>query len=110
MPNPLEKGTKIIWFEDERSRTDRLWGPPSFLSSGCRGESGRGMKLTPHLHLLPRSKMVELYLHCPRGAQLIIPEDNFTYKMNEMIYRRKLQNELHVLQFDRYSNVLTFLS
>jgi hypothetical protein len=24
-----------------------------------------GVKLTTHLHLVPRSRMVELYLHCP---------------------------------------------
>jgi hypothetical protein len=68
------------------------------------------MKLTPHLHLLPRSRIVELHLHSPRGAQLLKPEDSFTYKIKEMIEgRRKLQNELHVMQFNRYSNVLTFL-
>jgi hypothetical protein len=27
------------------------------------GVSGRGMKLTIHLHLEPRTRMVELYLH-----------------------------------------------
>jgi hypothetical protein len=42
--------------------SDRLWGPPSFLSSGYqrlfrRGYSGRGVKLTTHLHLVPRLRM-----------------------------------------------------
>jgi hypothetical protein len=27
------------------------------------GESGRGLKVTTHLHLVPRSRMVELYLN-----------------------------------------------
>jgi hypothetical protein len=40
-------------------RPDRLWGPPSLLSvSGALspgGKSGRGMKLTTHLQLVPRS-------------------------------------------------------
>jgi hypothetical protein len=27
--------------------------------------SSRGVKMTTHLHLLPRSRIVLLYLHCP---------------------------------------------
>jgi hypothetical protein len=27
--------------------------------------SGRGVKLTTHLHLVPRSRMLELYFHSP---------------------------------------------
>jgi hypothetical protein len=29
------------------------------------GQSGRGVKLTTHLHLMPSSRKVELYLHFP---------------------------------------------
>jgi hypothetical protein len=29
------------------------------------GESGQGVKLIAHLHLVPRTTMVELYLHFP---------------------------------------------
>jgi hypothetical protein len=41
---------------------DRLWGPPSLLSKGYRGPflwewTGRGVKLTTYLHLMPRSRM-----------------------------------------------------
>jgi hypothetical protein len=48
----------------------RPWDPPSFLHSGYRAlypwvSNGRGMKLTIKLYLVPRSRMVELYLHYP---------------------------------------------
>jgi hypothetical protein len=49
---------------------DRLKVPPSFLSNGYRGlfprgERGRGVKLTSHLQLEPRSKNVNLYIQSP---------------------------------------------
>jgi hypothetical protein len=42
-------------------RPDQLWGPPSLLSKGYRGLSprrlsGRSVKLTNHLQLVPRSR------------------------------------------------------
>jgi hypothetical protein len=55
------------------SRRDRLWGTPSLLSNGYRGKSGRGVKLTAHLHLVLRTRMVELCLRspiCPHGVEL----------------------------------------
>jgi hypothetical protein len=53
-----------------RWRPYQLWVPASLLSNGYwglfnRGLSGRGVNLTTHLHLVPRSRMVELYLHSP---------------------------------------------
>jgi hypothetical protein len=49
-------------------RPDRLWSLPSLIHNGYRGlfprdYSGRGVKMTTHLHLVQRSRMVELYLH-----------------------------------------------
>jgi hypothetical protein len=49
---------------------DRLWDPPSLLSNEYQGlfpgwYSGWGVKLATHLHLVPRSRIVELYLHSP---------------------------------------------
>jgi len=49
-------------FFSSPSRPKRFWGPPRLLSNGyqglfTRGWSGRGAKLTTHLHLLPRSKI-----------------------------------------------------
>jgi hypothetical protein len=46
---------------------DRLWGPPSLLSSGYQRalspgvKRGRGVTLTTHLHLVPRSRMIRSY-------------------------------------------------
>jgi hypothetical protein len=55
-------------FISSPKHSDLLWGPTIILFSEYRGQfplgkSGRGVKLTTHLPLVPRSKMVELYLH-----------------------------------------------
>jgi hypothetical protein len=57
-------------FFSSLKRQERLWGELSLLSNGFQGlflrrKSGWGVKLTTHLHLAPRSKMVKLYLHSP---------------------------------------------
>jgi hypothetical protein len=51
-------------------RPELLWGPPSLLSSGyqglfSRGLSARDVKLTTHLHLVPRSKNEWSYTSTP---------------------------------------------
>jgi hypothetical protein len=51
-----------VGFFSSPRRSDRFWGPSSLLSSGYRGlfprgESGRGVKLTNHLQLLPRLRI-----------------------------------------------------
>jgi hypothetical protein len=51
-------------------RPDRFWDPPSFFSNGYREQfpreySGRSVKLSTYLQLVPRSRIVELYLHSP---------------------------------------------
>jgi hypothetical protein len=57
-------------FFSAQLREDRLWGSPSLLSNEYREifrqrQRRRSVKLTIHLHLLPRSRMLELYLHYP---------------------------------------------
>jgi hypothetical protein len=60
-------------------RVDRLWGPPNLLFNGCRG-----VKLTTHLQLLPRSRKcgsMHPLLSMPslHNDQLVRDRDNFTY-------------------------------
>jgi hypothetical protein len=44
---------------------DPLQGPPSLPSNGYQGLFSQGVKLTTYLNQVPRSQMVELYLHSP---------------------------------------------
>jgi hypothetical protein len=49
---------------------DWYWGPSSLLSNGYLGiffpgAKQLGVKLTTHFHLVPRSRMMELYLRSP---------------------------------------------
>jgi hypothetical protein len=51
-------------------RPERLWGPSSLLSNGYQGlflgEKRPGVKLTTHLHLVPRTKNVWSYTSTPQ--------------------------------------------
>jgi hypothetical protein len=53
-------------FLSNPQRPDRLWGP--FLSLQCGGS----VKLTTHLHLVPRSRMVKLYFHSPTRLHSVV--------------------------------------
>jgi len=46
-------------------RPERLWGPPSLLSSGYEVVKRPGLKLTAHLHLIPKSKNAWSYNFTP---------------------------------------------
>jgi hypothetical protein len=57
-------------FFSSPQRADRLWSPSRLSSNEHRRRflwrsSGRGVKLTTHLQLISKSRMVELYLHSP---------------------------------------------
>jgi hypothetical protein len=63
---------------------DGVWGPPNLLPSGYRGQSGRGMKLTNHLQLVPRSRKcwsVHTLPYTPswHSAWLVNNKDNCTF-------------------------------
>jgi hypothetical protein len=60
-------------FFSSSPRPHRFWGPPSLLSNGYHrlfpwGQGGRGVKLTIHLHLVPRSRMLRTVLPLPQYA------------------------------------------
>jgi hypothetical protein len=57
--------------------SDQLWYPPRLLSSRYGvlfplGQSGPCMKLTGHLRLMLRSRMVELYLNSPTLHRVVL--------------------------------------
>jgi hypothetical protein len=75
-------------FFSSAPRPERLWDPPSLLSNGYQGlfpcgQSGRDVKLTTHLHLVPRSKNEWSYTSTPQYVFmewcLVKHRDNFTF-------------------------------
>jgi hypothetical protein len=54
---------------DKDKPSDRLWDPPDFLSDGYPGSSFtrslsfRAVKVTIHVQLAPKSRMMHVYLH-----------------------------------------------
>jgi hypothetical protein len=69
---------------------DLIWDPPNLVYNGYRGlipcgQISQCVKLTMHLHLLPRLRMVELYTHSPnrssRHGASLIKLRNFTFTL-----------------------------
>jgi hypothetical protein len=56
-------------------------GLPNLLSSMYRGQGGRRDKLNTHLHLVQKSRMLEIYLLFPYAflVCLMKPRGNFTF-------------------------------
>jgi hypothetical protein len=85
----VQVGSRILSFPH---RPERFWGPLSLLSNGYKGLFPlRGVKLTTHLQLLPRSRirgsiLVHTLPHTPswRSAQLIKHRDNITFTVTHI--------------------------
>jgi hypothetical protein len=79
-------------------RLDRLCGPPSLLSNVFGGSSfpggktGRDVKLTSHLHLVPRSRMVELYLLSHTCLHGIVLNYIIKYRDNLLTFANIMKN------------------
>lgn len=70
-------------------RLDRLWRPRSVLCTRYMGQRWLHLRLTTHLHPLPRSKQkVELYLRSPHTQRLIITGENFPLLLPQTFSRR----------------------
>jgi hypothetical protein len=73
-------------FLSSSQHPDYLWDTPD-LSNGyqglfSQGQSCRSLKLIIHLHIVPKLRMLELYLHSPlRFHGMIKHRDNFTLKL-----------------------------
>jgi hypothetical protein len=90
---------RIIWgsstgrdweFFTSPLRPDQIWDPPSLLSNGYQGlftwgSSGREVKLTTHLYLLPRSRMC--------GAITLMPQYAFKTRCSD----KRAQGQLYLL-------------
>jgi hypothetical protein len=84
----LRFSCSFVWVLLCSTAPDRFWGSPNLPSNGHkglpRGLSDWGVKLTVHLHLVPRSRKVELFFHFPihlHGVvlNLLITETTLTF-------------------------------
>jgi hypothetical protein len=98
--------TKFYMRTKWQTSTQPPWGPPSLPSNGYQGlfpwgYSGRGAKLTTHLHLVPKSKNAWSYTSTPQYAFmawcLVKNKDNFTFTL-AYTQLSSVANILHVIQ------------
>jgi hypothetical protein len=92
-------------------RSEWLWDPPNLLSKGYQGlcpwgYSGRVVKLTTHLHLVPRSKNEWSYTSTPQYAFmawcLVKHTDNFTFIEQLLSLSSPLSLPSHRIQAGAY--------
>jgi hypothetical protein len=87
-------GIESRWGEILRTCPDRPWDPPSLLYKGTGSfpgvESGRGVTLTPHPLLMPRSRM--------SGAVPLLPLWAFgaCYRANFTFYKFRLSERIGI--------------
>jgi hypothetical protein len=55
-------------FFSSSHRSDRHWCPPRLLPNECHRYNSNGLKLTTHLHRVPRLRRLELFLHFPMSS------------------------------------------
>jgi hypothetical protein len=95
-------------------RPQRLWGPPSLLSNEYQSLfpwrwSVRGVKLTTHLHLVPRSRMSGAVPAPPntppwRGAQLR-HRDNFTFTLPLLFVENRMFSFKMLYQIEHFVHI-----
>jgi hypothetical protein len=94
--------------------SERLWGPPSLLPSGYQGLFTWGVKrpavkLTTHLHLVPRSRMhgaVPTFpnMHSWCSTQLK-QRDNFTFTLPNLMLHNPFKKSTHTRIFKKFSTL-----
>jgi hypothetical protein len=81
-------------FSSSPPRPDRLWGPANLVSDWYRGQSGLDVKLTTHLHLVPRLRLrgaVPSLLLC----DFVKHRDNFTFTLLPKCWASSFQLSSH---------------
>ena len=81
-------------------RLYQLWGPPRFMFDGCRQQSGRFVKLTTELHLVPRFRMFGAIPPLPRMRALCSQEQLYLYETRKM---EKITQNVSQSSRSRYS-------
>jgi hypothetical protein len=74
-----------------RSVQTTSWAHPAFYPMGTEGSSPRPKRLggEAQLHLVPRSKMVELYLHSPRTTLHLLDRSEWSDSCSSLLARAK---------------------